>query len=536
MATKYYRKRDSFISKEPAKRQKQLDNLMQGRQRRASRPLDSNSLPQPPRSPFDKAYKGNIINYLQSHFYIPETKAPVCLEDWQRERIFEPLFSIDPETGLRRYTLGLVGLPKKNGKSQMSAMIANYFLFQGEDYGEIIIASNSREQSSWVVFDKLSKSLRMNPAQLSAVRMTDEFVEVKSTGTVCRIVAPNYKTGSGANPSLVLFDELWGYMDSPGESARRFFDELTTVPTRKEPLTVIVTYAGFDEDSLLFELYQQGLKGDDPKMFFLWSNDNLASWITPEYLDTQRKRLRANTYLRLHENRWTAGESQFIDMDLWDSCVGPEHRPLLLRGGKDRGIKLVVAVDVGIYHDTAAVVGLYEEAGKVKVGIHRKWQPSKANPLDLEETIEAYIEELQRCFTVKVVLYDPYQFHRSAVTLAKKGVNMEEFPQTVDRLIAMSQNLYDLIKGGNITLYRDDDLRSHALKCRAKEYPRGWRIVKEKSSHKIDLIIAMAMASLGLVKEPVGLSISEALRKGGMGPVNPALVDSVTVRSRFNIF
>ncbi len=530
-----YRPKESHISKDPLKRQRQLNNLMQGRKRQASRPLDSSTPTQTLRGPFHN-YEGNIIAYLQDHFYIPETKAPVVLEPWQVEQIFDPLFEVDPETGLRRYSLGLVGLPKKNGKSQMAAMVANYELFQGPDFGEVIIASNSREQSSWVVFSKLSQSVRMNKEQLRFLRVTDDFIENKKTGTVARIVAPNYKTGSGANPSLTLFDELWGYEDTPGQSARKFFDELTTVPTRAEPLTVIFSYSGYDEDSLLFELYKKGLEGDDPKMFFLWSHDNLASWISEEYLTTQRKRLRANTYLRLHENRWTSGESQFIDMELWDRCVDHEHRPLLLRGGKDRGIKLVVAVDVGIYHDTAAVVGLYEDAGKVKVGIHRKWQPSKANPLDLEETIEAYVEELQRCFTVKVVLYDPYQFHRSAVTLAKKGVNMEEFPQTLDRLTAMSQNLYDIIKGGNITLYRDDDLRSHALKCRAKEYPRGWRIVKEKSSHKIDLIIAMAMASLGLVKEPTGLSVAEALMKGGMGPVNPALVDSVTVRSRFNIF
>ena len=63
------------------------------------------------------------------------------------------------------------------------------------------------------------------------------------------------------NPSLVIFDELWAYEDTESMNARKFFDELTTVPTRKQPLTLIVTYAGFDEDSLLHEIYKRGLDG-----------------------------------------------------------------------------------------------------------------------------------------------------------------------------------------------------------------------------------------------------------------------------------
>ena len=43
-------------------------------------------------------------------------------------------------------------------------------------------------------------------------------------------------------------------------------------------------------------------------------------------------------------------------------------------------------------------------------------------------------------------------------------------------------------------------MRAHAQKSTAKESPRGWRIVKKKSSHKIDLIIALSMAVLGASK------------------------------------
>ena len=228
-------------------------------------------------------------------------------------------------------------------------------------------------------------------------------------------------------------------------------------------------------------------------MFFFWSHSNLASWITDEYLETQRKRLRPNTYLRLHENRWTASESQFIDMDMWDACTDKKHRPLL----PNKDIQLFLGVDIGISHDTSAVVAVFKQDNRLFLGKHKKWQSSKLFKTDLEETVERYILELAKDFKIKECRFDPYQFHRSAMTLKKKGVRMIEFPQTTDRLTYMSSNLFDLIKERNITFYPDKDLRKHAQKAVAKETPRGWRIIKKKTSHKIDLIISLAMACLG---------------------------------------
>jgi hypothetical protein len=71
---------------------------------------------------------------------------------------------------------------------------------------------------------------------------------------------------------------------------------------------------------------------------------------------------------------------------------------------------------------------------------------------------------------------------------------VEEFPQTSGNLTAASQNLYDLIEGGNLVLYPDANMRLAASRAVAVETSRGWRISKEKQSHKIDVIVALAMA------------------------------------------
>ena len=448
------------------------------------------------KSPFSADYKDDIIKYLQDQYYIIETKEPVILEDWQKQRIFTPLFELD-EDGLRRYSLAVIGLPKKNSKSTMASMIANYFLFQDEENGELLLTANSREQSSWIIFDKLKKSIQMNKRQLKEVKIFEDVIEVKKTGTIARVIAPNYKTGSGTNPNLVVWDELWA-MELDRE--RKFWDELTTVPTRKNPLTLVVSYAGFDEVSLLYDLYKKGLAKTDKEMFFIWSHRNLASWITKKYLASQRERLRPNTYLRLHENRWTSSESAFVSPEMWDACIDPNLRPILpgFTG------QLSVGVDIGYSHDSSSVVAVYREGDRVILGLHKCWIPTKTHKIDIEETVEKYLIELHKKYNVESFNYDPYQFHRSGVSLAKLGLKMVEFPQTQDRLVECGENLYSLIKGRNLVVYRDREVRDHILKSIAKESSRGFRLVKSKQSERIDLAISLAMSAVKAVNLDTG--------------------------------
>ena len=480
MLTIPYISKEKFKGKTPESITAQQANLLKGRLKHAMKAEA--------KAPWfnDPAYRSDIIRFGQEHFFIPETRKPIILEDFQKEKILKPIFY-----GEDRPTMALVGQTKKSGKSTLAAMISSWFLFQGESYSEIYLAARDKDQASWVVFSKLTKAIRMNPQMLARCKITSDSVELPHKGSILRCL-PTEISAAGLNPNLVIFDELWSY---DLESMTRFFEELTTVPTRKHPLILIVTYAGYDtdEENLLYSLYQKGQKGGDPTFFFYWSGKNLMPWQTKQYLRQQRGRLRPGTYQRLHLNEWTSGDEPFIDMTEWDACTDRKHSPIL----PDKKVSLVVGVDIGISHDCSAVVAVTRNESKIKLACHRAWQPTKKSELDLEESVEAYIKDLARDYTIREVRFDPYQFARSSQTLAKLGIKMVEFPQTQDRLTSMSQNLYDLIKGGGLVLYRDRQMRDHAQKATAKETARGWRIVKKKASHKIDLIIALAEAVLG---------------------------------------
>jgi len=114
--------------------------------------------------------------------------------------------------------------------------------------------------------------------------------------------------------------------------------------------------------------------------------------------------------------------------------------------------------------------------------------------------IEDTIRELHKRYRVREVRYDPYQMQASAQRLRREGVPIEGFPQTASNLTEASQNLYELIKGGNLVAYHDDAVRLAVSRAVAIETARGWRIAKDKQSHKIDVVVALAMAALASVR------------------------------------
>jgi hypothetical protein len=73
-------------------------------------------------------------------------------------------------------------------------------------------------------------------------------------------------------------------------------------------------------------------------------------------------------------------------------------------------------------------------------------------------------------------------------------VPMLEYPQSPANLTAASQGLFELVTGRNLVMYADAPMRLAVSRAVALETARGWRIAKEKQSHKIDTIVALAMA------------------------------------------
>jgi phage terminase large subunit-like protein len=79
---------------------------------------------------------------------------------------------------------------------------------------------------------------------------------------------------------------------------------------------------------------------------------------------------------------------------------------------------------------------------------------------------------------------------------------VQEFPQTIANTTKMGETLFSLVRDKNLVAYKSADLREHVLNAVGIETPSGVRMVKGKSSKKIEAAISLAMACVAAVQLP----------------------------------
>jgi phage terminase large subunit-like protein len=448
-------------------------------------------------------WRRDPAKFIEAACVNPETRKPFILLPAERA-FFARAFAFEPD-GRLRYPEQVYAAPKKSGKTTFAALhlLATVILFGGR-HAEAYCVANDLEQATGRVFEMVRRIVEASPTLKSECRIVSDKITFGPTNATIVPLASDYASAAGGHPTISCFDELWAYTS---ERSRRLWDEMIQVPTRKVSARLTVTYAGFEgESELLRDLYQRGLKqpevapslyaGDGLLMF--WTHEPVAPWQDDRWIAEMRRSLRPNQFLRMIENRFVTNESTFIDSADWDNCVDPAAGALPF----NRSTPVWVGVDASTKRDSTALVAVtwLHDAQRVRLAWHRVFQPTASAPLDFEMTIEQSLIELASRFNVVQVLFDPYQMQATAQRLAREGLKIEEFPQTVGNLTEASQNLYELIKSRSLAAYPDEAMRRSISQAVAIETARGWRIAKDKTSHKIDVVVALAQACLAAVR------------------------------------
>ena len=395
--------------------------------------------------------------------------------------------------------------PKKSGKTEVAGMtVLTTTLVLGGRYAEGYCVANDLEQAQGRVFQAIRRIVEAWPLLQREADITQSRISFPQTGAVIQAIGSDYASAAGAQPSISSFDELWG---STSERQHRLWDEMVPVPTRKISCRLVTTYAGFEGESTLLEgIYKRGMQqpliGDDLRAgdgcLFFWSHKPIAPWQDDIWLADMRRQLRPNQFLRMIENRFVTSEGVFVDLAKWDRIVDPRLGAVL----NDPALPVYIGVDASTKHDQTAIVAVCfdQAAQQVRLVFHRIFQPTPDEPLDFEATIERTLCELRERFAVCKILFDPWQMQAVSQRLLNQGLPIEEFPQSPANLTAASQNLYELIEAQNLVVYPSEAMRLAISRAIAVETPRGWRISKQTQSHKIDVIIALAMACLAAIR------------------------------------
>ena len=187
-------------------------------------------------------WKHNPLAFITEALVDPETGRPFVLYPGEARFICEA-FTPTP-AGKLPYAEILFSAPKKSGKTALAALCAVYTIVcLGGPYAEGYCVANDFDQAaSRVSFKPLL--VFSGRAHTSGSRPTSPQAGLRSSRPVRTItaLASDYAGAAGANPTIIVFDELWAYMT---ERSRRLFDEMVPVPTRKTSVRLTVTYAGF---------------------------------------------------------------------------------------------------------------------------------------------------------------------------------------------------------------------------------------------------------------------------------------------------
>ncbi len=496
----------------------------------------------------------DVVAWIDKHIKKNERGQPFRLMDHQRE-ILRLAFAFDA-SGRLPYDTILFSAPKKSGKTTLNACISLWWAYTQEPPNELKSAANDLEQAQGRVFKNMAGLIKHNPELHRRATVQVRQIVLHNQTTIDAI-ASDYRGEAGSDHGLTSWDELWGYVS---EASRRLWEELTAVPTRKNSIRLLTSYAGWENESyLLWDLYKQGVDAEehpdgqgirihptlpiyhnpDARLFCYWDHEPRMAWQTPEYYASQRRSLRPGTYTRLHENRWVTAETTFITPDLWDPCVDRALTPLL----PDKSYALFLGVDLGVKRDNAAVVAVRREGDQVILCLHRIWRPTKLEPLDIENTVEQFLRDLDERWRVQEVLVDPFQAHQMIGRLRDRMM-IREFAQTTQGTTQMGQSVFDLLSGTNLRMYPSEELRQQALSTVAIESPRGFRIAKEKASKKIDAIVALAIACVAATEgapinpdaQPEAVGQRACTNYPGQDWVDmptPGLPGRVSVRSKF---
>lgn len=184
---------------------------------------------------------------------------PLKLEDWQRE-FFDELLTVDADGHPYWRTAALI-MPRKNSKTTMLSALAMYRLLMTDGKPSILLAASSDGQAKHL-FNAAASFVMKADILSDEVHIRDYVGEIsrKDGGGMIQRVASDYRRLHGANPSLVLADELAQWTQP---NLRKSWAALTTASgARKEAQTIAITTAGeiiHRHDSILGQILDDGL-------------------------------------------------------------------------------------------------------------------------------------------------------------------------------------------------------------------------------------------------------------------------------------
>jgi len=476
---------------------------------------------------------------LLKHTKDPWAGKTFNLLPWQENDILRPLFGTVDENGYRIYRKCYVEVPKKNGKSELAAAIALYLLIADDEYGaEIYSAACDRKQAS-IVFDIAATMVYQEPQldkRLKVLTSTKRILYPRMHSSY-EVLSADIPTKHGFNIHGCIFDELHA------QPNRKLWDVLTegTGDTRTQPLIFAITTAGYDRNSICWEVHEKARKVKEgiikdphflPVIYALpekedWEDEKNWKKVNPSlghtftidkirdaYNECQHIPARQNSFRRKRLNQWTRQEVRFIPMDFWTLC-GDKPSVKDLKGKSCYcGLDLASCIDIAAfakvfpsedgYFDVLMRFWIPEDniiersiRDKVDYDVWEREGFIKATPGNVIDyaTIEEDIKKDAEFFEIKEIAFDRWGAVQISQNLEAEGFTMVPFGQGFKSMSPPTKELLKLVMSRKIRHGDNPVLRWMADNMVVKTDPaENIKPDKSKSTERIDGMVALIMA------------------------------------------
>jgi phage terminase large subunit-like protein len=518
---------------------------------------------------FSASHAERVINFIERagvHTKGPWSKKAFELYPWQKgsvhkgpdglwhcEGIITPLFGAVQwdemlKMWVRQFSLAWIEVARKNGKSELMAILGLYLLiFDGEESAEIYSAASDRDQAA-MVFNvardmiKLSPMLsRMREQKIIEVIDSRKTIVYTPTRSTYKVVSADAAGNLGANPHAILFDEvlaqpdekLWDYLRQ-GEG------------TRAQTLLIGVTTAGNDDTSFAYREHEFSIRvAEDPDidparfvyMAFvdenanwtdeaLWPEANPAigqflNWRTlrKEYKEVVNKGdlSQISNFRQFRLNQWQKQADRWLDMLVWNESGEATGEWTIENlnglngyGGLDLSETLDLTAWVMVFptQERTYVLPRFWITRKALNTRHKKlaavmenWQAAgyikifEKDVIDYAEVTEDIIRDLES-FNVRMIGYDQYQAPAVVQQIENRtDATCVKIPQSTTRLNAASKELTRILGERQLAHNHNPVLRWNADNAAYQQDSDGnIKPSKKQSPNKIDGITATVNA------------------------------------------
>jgi Phage Terminase len=421
-----------------------------------------------------------------------------ALDDWQRERVWDPLDERTEDDGYRCQRC-VFELPRGHMKTGMIAAEAVTELVLGGDERQLHCFAVDLDQAH-LLFDAARGYILRDPELSPGFKITGNTIENLHTLSTLTVHASDHASAWGLIIDWAAVDEMWRWIGPRHEEL--WVAIRSTMMKRPNYRLVVISNAGIDKDAPYWKVREDARRDSDS--YFYASDGVVATWIDPAEIERLRHELPAAVFQRVIENKWTRGSASFLTEDQVSACVDSALTPQ--SSTDDPSPRFTLGVDLGLKRDLA-VISLLEtrritdpflpDRTEYVLVDQQVWSGTRDDPVPIAE-IEQALTSYFNAFPIAKAYTDPWQME---ATIQRFDGLIEPFPMS--QVPRMSQALFDVVTSATLRLYEDEALVGELVGAELEQNARGWRIKFKRGRHGHgDRVMSLGYALIAALDSP----------------------------------